>query len=66
METVVAIVIGGYVVGLTVWLVKKNSKVTINVPLVQIEFEPPEPPPPLLKGDACDPGEESSRLGDSH
>ncbi|MDJ0594906.1 MAG: hypothetical protein QNJ72_33835 [Pleurocapsa sp. MO_226.B13] len=70
METVVAIVVGGYVLGLTVWYVRKNSKVTVNLPGVQIEFEPPELPPPssppLLKGDGCDPGEDCNRQSDSH
>ncbi len=63
METMIAIALG---VGFTAWLAWKNPKITVNLPWLQIIFEPPEPPPPLLKGYGCEPGEESNRLGDSH
>ena len=64
METMIAIAIG---IGFTGWLIWRNPKVTINLPGVQIEFEPQElPPPPLLKGDGCDPGEDCNRQSDSH
>lgn len=67
METMIAIAIG---MGFTAWLVWRNPKVTVNLPGVQIEFEPPQLPPikplPLLKGDGCDPGEDCNRQNDSH
>ncbi|MEL6441915.1 MAG: hypothetical protein AAFQ80_22030 [Cyanobacteria bacterium J06621_8] len=62
MNTMIAIALG---IGFTAWLAWRNPKITVKLLGVEIEFEPPDPPPPLIKRDGCNPGGDCNRLGDN-